>query len=153
MLSFTVHTSGLAGLGAKLAQGATRAETIVAQQAMKDTSPFVPFKTGSLNTRARVVGNQIIYPGPYSRYLYYGKVMVNAATGKGPARWIDKDGNEVIRFPYGSHLIPTSRDLVFSTAGHPQAQPFWFEASKRQNLAKWERVARNAIAQGGNNGD
>lgn len=153
MLSFTVHIDGLDALKDKLARKATKAERTVAQEVMSDTSPFVPFKTGTTDKRTRVVENFIIYPPPFSRYLYYGKVMVNAATGKGPAHWIDKDGNEVIRFPYGSHLIPTSRDLVFSTAGHPQAQPFWFEASKRQNLAKWERVARNAIAQGGNNGD
>ena len=153
MLTFRVHASGLDDLAAKVGASAGRVERIVAEQVMKDTSPFVPFKNGILDTRTRVVDNQIVYPGPYARYLYYGKVMVNAATGKGPMRYVDKNGNEIIRFPYGSRLVPTSRDLVFSTAGNPQAQAFWFEASKRQNLDKWERVAQKAIAQEVGHGD
>ena len=48
---------------------AERADKILAQQAMKDTDRFVPALTGSLSQRTRVKGSQIIYPGPYARFL------------------------------------------------------------------------------------
>lgn len=141
----TVHAEGLEKVKAKLTRAATEAEHIVALQIAKDTSPFVPALTGSLDRLTRVDGGLIIYPGPYARYLYYGKVMVNAATGKGPRRFIDKRGNEVVRFPYGSKLVATSRDLKYSKSPHRQAQSHWFEASKAKNLEKWERTAAEAV--------
>lgn len=136
------------GLSTKLASAADRAEHILAIQAAKDTEPYVPFLTGSLKNRTQVKGNKIIYPGPYARYLYYGKVMVNAETGKGPAHFIDKNGNEVVRFPKGSKLRATDRNLVFTTTFHPNAQAFWFEASKAENLDRWKQIAARALKNG-----
>lgn len=135
------------GLSTKLVGAAKKAEHAVAVQAAKDTEPYVPMLTGSLKNRTQVKQNLIIYPGPYARYLYYGKVMVNAATGKGPAHFVDKNGNEVIRFPKGSKLRATDRNLVFTTSFHPNAQAFWFDASKAENLEKWERVAAEAVSE------
>lgn len=146
-LKFTVRTD-LTAIEAALRARGTKAEEAVAQQIRSDTSPFVPALTESLDQRTRVVGNTVIYPGPYARYLYYGKVMVNEATGKGPAKFMGKDGNEVIRFPKGSKLRATDRNLVFNTSVHPQAQSHWFEASKAQNLEKWIRVAEKAVNDG-----
>ena len=137
------------GLETKLANAAMKAEHAVAVQAAKDTDPYVPMRTGRLKNSARpknVKGNLIIYPGPYARYLYYGKVMVNAATGKGPMHFTDKKGNEVIMFRKGTKLRPTGRDLnIRQNKTSPYAQAFWFEASKRQNLDKWKRVAAEAV--------
>lgn len=95
MLKLTVHTKGLESIKEKLAESCTKAEHTVALQIREDTRPYVPALTGSLDTRTRIegssdsgygpaAGSTIIYPGPYARYLYYGKVMVDAATGKGP---------------------------------------------------------------------
>lgn len=123
----------------------SQAAHIIAQQVAKDTEPFVPAKTLSLSNRTLVDGDKVIYPGPYARYLYYGKVMVNAATGKGPSKFTDKNGNEFFYFPKGSNLKETDKDLVFSKAVHPQAQARWFEASKAQNVKKWERAAEKAV--------
>lgn len=148
MLKFTVHTDMGEKLAAKLAAASTRGEHAVAVQAAKDTSPFVPFLTGSLDQRTRVDGNTIIYPGPYARYLYYGKVMVDATTGKGPMRIVGKDGTEVIRFRRGAKLRPTDRDLNINQSGHRQAQSHWFEASKAQNLEKWLETAQKAVTHG-----
>lgn len=133
------------GLETKLLSAAKKAEHAVAERAATDTEPYVPMLTGSLKNRARVEGNTIIYPGPYARYLYYGKVMVNSATGKGPAHFVDKNGNEVIRFPKGSKLRATDKNLVFTTSFHPDAQAEWFEASKAQNLDKWKKTAAEAM--------
>lgn len=148
MLKFTVKADGFSELDEKLAQACTKAEHILAVQVQKDTSPYVPFLTGSLDQRTKVVGNAIIYPDPYARYLYYGKVMVDSQTGKGPAHYVDKKGNEQIRFRKGAVLRATDKDLVFNKAGHAQAQSHWFEASKAENLEKWVRVADKAVKNG-----
>lgn len=41
------------------------------------TDPYVPKDTGHLKNTSRIVPSkgQLIYPGPYARYQYYGKVM------------------------------------------------------------------------------
>lgn len=131
-LSFGLYVDGLDAIKDKLSESCTRAESIVGQQVIKDTAPFVPALTGSLTIRTRLDGNKIIYPGPYARFLYYGKVMVDPQTGSTFA-------------PKGGTKVLTNRDLVFSKAMHPQAQSHWFEASKAQNLDKWIRVAEKAV--------
>lgn len=132
MLKFSVHTEGLEAIRDRLAEGCDRAEHIVAIQIQKDTSPFVPALTGSLDQRTRVVGNSIIYPGPYARFLYHGKLMVDPETGSSYAK---KGGTKVV----------TDKDLVFNKSMHAQAQANWFEASKAQNLDKWVRTADKAV--------
>lgn len=131
MLKFTVH-SNLSGIGPMLRNASDRAQTAVAIQAQKDTSPYVPALTGSLDQRTRVDENQIIYPGPYARYLYYGKLMVDPATGSSYA-------------PKGTTKVLTDKNLVFNKAMHSQAQDHWFEASKAENMGKWLRVAGKAV--------
>ena len=122
-VTFSIHFGGMEAIKDKLDESCTRAESIVGQQVIKDTAPFVPALTGSLT---------IIYPGPYARFLYYGKVMVDPQTGSTFA-------------PKGGTKVLTNRDLVFSKAMHPQAQSHWFEASKSQNLDKWIRIAEKAV--------
>lgn len=131
-VTFAMHFGGMEAIKNKLAESCTRAESIVGQQVIKDTAPFVPALTGSLTIRTRLDGNKIIYPGPYARFLYYGKVMVDPQTGSTFA-------------PKGGTKVLTNRDLVFSKAMHPQAQSHWFEASKAQNLDKWIRIAEKAV--------
>lgn len=131
-LKFTVHADGLDDLKQTIAAACSKAEHVLAQQVMKDTTPFVPALTGSLTQHARVIGSEVIYPGPYARFLYYGKVMVDPATG---STYAPKGGTKVI----------TDRNLVFNRAMHPQAQSHWFETSKAQNLEKWVRVADKAV--------
>lgn len=131
-LKFSVDVSGMDAVKNALAKACGRAENVVAQQVMKDTVPFVPALTGSLTERTRVVGNEVIYPGPYARFLYYGKVMVDPATGSTYA-------------PKGGTKVVTDRNLVFNTTMHPQAQSHWFDASKAQNMEKWVRVADKEV--------
>lgn len=125
-LKFSVDMSGMDEVKRQLARACGRAESVLAQQVMKDTTPFVPVQ------RTRVVGNEVIYPGPYARFLYYGKVMVDPATGSTYA-------------PKGGHKVVTDRNLVFNTTMHPQAQAHWFDASKAQNMEKWVRVVDKAV--------
>ncbi len=117
-VTFTVKTSGLEEIDHKLAQLANKQEVWLANEVLKDTDPYVPMLTGSLSQRAYVDGNMVVYPGPYARYLYYGKVM------KGPK--------------YGPKHA-TDKDLVYTKQHHANAQSHWFEASKAQNMDKWLR--------------
>ncbi len=113
----------LAGSGAK---------HMVALQIAKDTDPYVPARTKSLANRVIVQDDVIIYPGPYARFLYYGKLMIDPKTGSPFA-------------PKGASKEVTGKDLNISTAVHSKAQSHWFEASKAQNLDKWRRVAGRAM--------
>lgn len=132
MLKFEVHADLSEVMAQKLAEASTKGEHAVAIQVQKDTSPYVPFLTGSLDQRTRVDGSQIIYPGPYARYLYYGKLMVDPATGSSYAT-------------KGTTKVLTDKNLVFNKASHANAQAHWFEASKAENLEKWIRVADKAV--------
>lgn len=131
-LKFDIDVDGWNKIKKALARRCTKAEHIVAIQIEKDTSPYTPALTGSLNQRTRVVGNSVVYPGPYARYLYYGKLMVDPDTG---SPWAQP----------GAVKVLTDRDLVFTQSVHPQAQAHWFEASKAQNLDKWRRVAAENV--------
>ena len=131
MLKISVR-SNLSGIGPMIQKAGKKAANIVAIQVQKDTSPYVPALTGSLDQRTFVDENEVIYPGPYARFLYYRKVMVDPATGSTYA-------------PKGGTKVVTDKDLVFNKAMHSQAQAFWFEASKAENLDKWIRVAGKAV--------
>lgn len=120
-------------MSTKLISAAKKAEHAVAVQAAKDTEPYVPMLTGSLANRTQVKDNLIIYPGPYARYLYYGKLMVDPETG---SAWAKKGNSKVV----------TDRNLVFTKSVHPNAQSHWFEASKAQNLEKWKRAGERALS-------
>ena len=130
-LKFTINVSGMDAVKESIANACSRAEHTLAVQVAKDTAPFVPMRTGSLKTRTRVSGNEIIYPGPYARYLYYGKLYVDPLTGSSYAR------KGVTKVP----AVP-EKDLKF---WHPNRSSHWFEVSKAQNLPKWLRVAEKAV--------
>lgn len=131
-IKISVHTDGFDAVKEAIAKACTRAEHVLAEQIEKDTQPFVPMLTGSLTQRTRVDESAVIYPGPYARFLYYGKVMVDPNTGSTYA-------------PKGGTKVVTDRNLVFNQTMHPQAQAHWGEASKAQNLDKWVRVADKAV--------
>lgn len=118
MIKFDVNTSGISDIRMKLAGAASKAEVWLANEVLKDTRPFVPALTMSLANRSHVEGNTVVYPGPYARYLYYGKVM--AGPREGPK-------------------YATDKDLVYTKTVNAQAQSHWFEASKAQNKGKWIR--------------
>lgn len=132
MLKCKITTDGVVNLNIKLAEGCNQAKHAVAVQAKKDTAPYVPFRNGQMDERTRVRDNMIIYPGPYARFLYHGKVMIDPETGSTYA-------------PKGGTKVVTDKNLVFTTSGHKQAQAYWFEASKAENLDKWIEVARKAV--------
>lgn len=130
-LKFSVQTDGMDAVKEAVSKSCDRAEHVLAVQVAKDTAPFVPMLTGSLRTRTRVTGNTVVYPGPYARYLYYGKLYVDPLTGSSYAR------KGVTKVP----AVP-EKDLIFHRTG---TCSHWFEASKAQNMEKWVRVAEKAV--------
>lgn len=119
---------------AKFTAKADRARETLANEVMKDTDKFVPKLTGSLSGRTRVSDGQIVYPGPYARYLYHGKLMVDPKTGSSYAR-------------KGSTKTLTGKSINVAKS-NPMAQTEWFEASKAINLDKWKRVFAKAVTRG-----
>jgi len=119
----------------------SEAERIVAIQIMKDTRPYVPALTMSLNQRTRTLGKSIIYPGPYARYLWFGKRMVDSKTGRGPF-YIEEVG---WRYKKGAKLVPTEKPLNYTTSVHAKAGSHWVDRSFTDNKDKWLRVAKEAI--------
>lgn len=132
MLRFDVHTSGIDTISHKLESASEKAEHIVSIQVQKDTSPYVPALTGDLDRRTKVDGPLVIYPGPQSRMLYNGKLMVDPETGSSYAK-------------KGNTKVLTDKNLVFNKSMHSQAQSHWFEASKAENLDKWIRISGKAV--------
>lgn len=132
-LKISMKDNFSAALMKKLQQAGPRAAQKIANEIASDTEPFVPASPNkSLVNRTQVVDGQIIYPGPYARFLYFGKLMIDPDTG---SAWA----------PEGASKVVTGKDLNISQAVHSQAQSHWFEASKAQNMEKWERVAGRAI--------
>lgn len=96
---------------------------------------YMPHLTGALETKQkRITGpDEITVFGPQAKPLYYGKVMVNAETGKGPAK-IPGVG---YRFPRGSTLKASDRDMNYTKTFNPQAGPFW---DRRMMAAEGEAI-------------
>lgn len=135
MLKIEADFSGVATKLKAFLQTCTDAEHKMAEIVKEDTEPFVPFRTGRLSNGTQVKKNMIIYPGPYARFLYFGKVMVDPETGSPFAR-------------PGVKKVLTDRNLVFYQGIHHQAQSHWMEASKAQNMDKWERDLKEVIESG-----
>lgn len=84
---------------------------------------YMPFRTGALATKSKRIKSptEIEVAAPYVIYMYHEKVMVNSATGKGPA-FIPGVG---YRYRKGTVLKATERDLNYDLTKHPKAGPFW----------------------------
>lgn len=86
---------------------------------------YMPHLTGAMETKLKFAhGDHIVVLGPYAKYQYYGKVMVDSVTGKGPANIPDVG----FRFRKGATLAVTDRNLEYTKTFNPQAGPFWDRA-------------------------
>lgn len=144
-IKMDVDLSAIDAAKQRLPSAAKKAEHALAIYIAKDTARYVPMLTGSLVSRTRVVENTIIYPGPYARYLYYSKVMVDASTGEGAYHYVNRHNEDVFFFRRGAKLKATERDLVFTTDFHPDAQSHWIEVSAAANREKWNRYGSEEL--------
>ena len=60
-------------------------QNFFASELLRISAPYTPFDNGILAGTAFISsdGTEIIYPVPYARYLWYGKIMVDPVTKKG----------------------------------------------------------------------
>jgi len=131
-ISFDVKIKGLDQTTDKVRAASKVTENELAVQIKTDTAKFVPALTLSLDRRTRVEGNKIIYPGPNSQYLYYGKLMVDPDTG---SSWAKK----------GAVKVLTDKDLIFNKSVHSLAQSHWFESSKALNKDNWIKLSKESF--------
>ena len=83
---------------------------------------YVPMRTALLRQRSYVEGpGRVVFPGPYARFLYMGKVMVDPDTG---SPWARKDAKKVL----------TERKLTY---GQPGTGDHWFDLAKVQHGKYW----------------
>lgn len=89
----------------------------------KRITRYMPHRTGALSTKLKYIKSptEIEVLARYAQYQYYGKVMVNAKTGKGPAL-IPGVG---YRYRKGTVLKVTDRNLKYTTTKNSDAGPFW----------------------------
>lgn len=109
-----------------------KANAWLVAEIIKDTDPFVPARTGVLAMNVQRHGHTIVYASPYARFQYYGKVMIDPATGSTFA-------------PKGTRKVLTERNLKYSKGMHKNARPHWFEASKALNETRWMEGVRKIL--------
>ncbi len=127
-----LHLPNLSRYTQLMRQATPEAQRAVIVQMVKDTEPYVPARTKSLSLRTQINDDTIVYPGPYARFLYHGKVMIDPVTKSPYAR-------------YGAHKIVTAKDLDMKKTVHAQATAFWYDYAKRKNLQKWRNVMVKAV--------
>ncbi len=96
--------------------------------------PYCPMLTGTLAKSAygatHIGSGEVIYPGPYAHYQYYGEVY-------GPNIPIKDDNTGEITGYFsrpGIKKTPTGRQLEHRTDYNPLAGSFWFERAKADHL-------------------
>lgn len=119
-------------------------------QVMADMTPYMPMLTGTfrnlvMQESASLAGSGkvCVTTGISGRYLYYGKVMVDSQTGKGPRRFMTEDGEIIYRYRKGSKLVPSGRNLVYS---NPQARPEWDQVAIRNHYSEWQEGVRKILS-------
>ena len=113
--------------------------------------PYVPMETGMLIRSAMLAttigSGEIIYHTPYSKYLYYGKVMVDPVTRRAGFEtadgWKSRKGITKVLL---SDLGAPDRDLEYSKAANKKAGPFWDRRASYDRYGEWKKFAAGIIA-------
>jgi hypothetical protein len=102
-------------------------QKFLTRELMNLSDEYVPFRNGPLKNSARPSRewDAIIYEGPYARYHWFGKLMVDPITGKG-AFYDPKSGRFWSRpEEQGIRKVLTDRDLKYTNG--PLRGPRWVE--------------------------
>lgn len=123
-----------------------RAQEWFGQRVLQDCRAYIPHLTGSQQQRSHTEdgGRKVVFPGPYARYLYGGKVMVDSETGKGPRKIPTGPNEYILRFRKGARLKPTDRKLKYS---NPEARDHWFEAAKAEHADQWVEELKRQLGE------
>lgn len=115
---------------AKYRQRFPAAQRWLGNQVLTDNKPNMPLRAGNLQQRSSATpdGTAVVFPGPYARFLYMGKVMVDPMTG---SPWARKDAVKVT----------TERDLTFQVG-----VAHWAEVTASQKRAEWAQGCARIIS-------
>lgn len=99
------------------------AQQWLGDRVLEDCKPYMPHLTGNFQQRSHVEndGAKVVFPGPYGRFLYGGKIMIDPVTGSPYAR-------------AGAKKVLTDTPLKYS---NPQATDHWFDTAKAKNQEYW----------------
>ena len=102
-----------------------RAQKALDNAVIRWSEKYTPWKEGLLATSpyaASDIGSgEIVYPGPYAHYQYYGEVY-----GPNIPVFDDDSGDPTGWFsPPGQQKHPTGRELKYNTDYNPLAGPHW----------------------------
>jgi hypothetical protein len=111
-------------------------QKFVDQEVIRLMAPYTPRQNNILIDSAtlgtKIGSGEVNQNTPYSRYHYYGKLMVSSITG---SAWASK----------GEKKVLTDIDLKYN--GAPMRGPYWFERMKAdkkdQILSGAQKVANN----------
>lgn len=72
-----------------------RLQQMLLDNIRSNSARYAPMDTGNMQNTSRIVRRkgQLIYPGPYARYLWYGKVMTGPAPKKVTKKKLKFDGS------------------------------------------------------------
>lgn len=138
-----------------------KAQELLGENVLQSCKTFMPFVTGNMQQRSSVEydhltnrshvengGRRVVFPGPYARYLYDGKVMVDSVTGKGPRKIPTGPGEYVLRYRKDAKLVPTGRPLTYTKTYNPQATDHWFDHAKAKFCKEWVESVKRVITKG-----
>lgn len=105
-------------------------QQFVDSECMRRMQSFMPFSSGAMEssmvTNTVIGSGKIITATPYSRYLYYGVLMVDPKTLKGAFH--DEVSGRFWSRPGVQKIIdPAGRKLDYDTSAHPKAGSHWFD--------------------------
>lgn len=113
-----------------------RAQFWLDSQVMTDMVPYMPMVSGNFIQRTLAIstawagtGKVCAGAGPFGRFLYEGKVMVDPETG---SPWARKDAKKVV----------TDKPLQYTTTFHSDVQDHWFEPAKAAHGDAWVAGAK-----------
>ena len=136
-VKMSVDDAGLSAeaLKAKYGLGKGGRAQIALDKAVIDyCKPYCPMDTGVLANSAytaTVLGSgEVVYPGPYAHYQYYGEVY-----GPNIPIFDDNTGQPTGYYsPPGKKKHPTGRNLTYNTDINPLAGSFWFNRMKADHF-------------------
>lgn len=107
----------------RIAEKIEEVQNWFAWRVLQDCQARMPLHTGSLRQRSYVAeeGRAVVFPGPYGRFQYGGKVMVDPVTRSPWAR-------------PGVKKVLTDRPLSYA---EPAAVDHWFEVVKAEHAQEW----------------
>ena len=119
-----------------------KAQKTLDSMVMTDMKPYMPLMTGVFRNVTEAMSAAIAGSGtviaaapPFGRFLYEGKVMVDAETNSPWAR-------------PGAKKIVTNKELDYFKGNNPKVTDHWFDEAKKNHGESWVKVVKKEAGGG-----